>query len=196
MEIFSLGLGGWLRRLSRRNPLVRTSDRIEATAALIVFIVALLAIPVVGTVGTAIYDGLAHRFAADRFSRQEVVATVSDDSSLKPMPYEKPFVTTIKWQFAGHPFTDEVRTSDRVKAGERQTIWIDTEGNRTMKPLANQDAATEAVASAFGLWFTTVGVAAAALTVLRIRLNRRRSVDWDRELQDLADNGGRTDHNA
>ena len=76
------------------------------------------------------------------------------------------------------------------------TIWIDTEGNRTKEPLSDQNAATEAVVTAFGLWFATVGLAAAAWTILRIRLNRLRYAGWDRELDDLADNGGRTNHNT
>jgi hypothetical protein len=46
------------------------------------------------------------------------------------------------------------------------------------------------------LWFAAVGVATAAWTVLRIRLDRLRYADWDRELDDLADNGGRTNRNA
>lgn len=88
---------------------------------------------------------------------------------------------------------DELRT-DRMKAGERVNVWINAEGSRTTKPRTDQDAATEAVVSGFGLWFATVGLAAAAWNVLRLRLNRRRYADWDRELDKLADNGGRTNH--
>ena len=67
--------------------------------------------------------------------------------------------------------------------------------SRTVKPLTDQDAATEAAVTAFGLWFAAVGVATAAWTVLRIRLDRMRYADWDRELDDLADSGGRTNLN-
>jgi hypothetical protein len=195
MQTFTPSLGSWLRRLSARNPLVRTSDRIEAAAMLLVFVVALLATPVAGALGTATYDNLTDRFAADRLNRQEVTATATDDSILAPRAYEEPFLTPIRWQFAGNDYTEEVRTY-RMKAGEQLTIWIDTEGNRTKKPLTDENAATEAVVTAFGLWFATVGVAAAAWTILRIRLNRLRYAGWDRELDDLADNGGRTNHNT
>ena len=101
MQTFTLSFGSWLRRLSVRNPLVRTSDRIEAAAILLVFVVALLAAPVAGAVGTVVYDNLTHRFAADRLTRHEVAATVTHDSSLAPQAYEKPFLTPIQWQFAG-----------------------------------------------------------------------------------------------
>jgi hypothetical protein len=195
MQTFTVGFGSWLRRLDMRNPLVRTSDRIEAAATLLVFLVAILAVPVAGFVGTAVYDDLAHRFAADRLNRQEVMATATGDSILAPRAYEEPFLTPSRWQFAGSDHTEEVRTY-RMKAGEQLTIWIDTEGNRAKKPLTNENAATEAVVTAFGLWFATVGVAAAAWIVLRIRLNRLRNAGWNRELDDLADNGGRTNYNA
>ena len=50
MQTFTLSFGSWLRRLTVRNPLVRTSDRIEAAAVLLIFVVALLAAPVAGSV--------------------------------------------------------------------------------------------------------------------------------------------------
>jgi hypothetical protein len=77
MQAFTPSLGSWLRRLSARNPLVRGSDRVEAGAILLVLIVALLAAPVAGALGTATFDNLTHRFAADRLNRQEVMATVA-----------------------------------------------------------------------------------------------------------------------
>ena len=195
MQTFTLTLGGWLRRLDRRNPLVRGNDRIEVVAALLVFIVVILAAPVSGSVGTVFYDNLKDRSAADRLTRHEVVATVADDSYVAPQPYEKPFLTPIQWELGATVHTDEVRT-DRMKAGEQLNVWIDSEGKRTKNPLSDQDAATEAVVTAFGLWFATVGIAAAAWTMVRLRLNRRRYADWDRELDDLVDNGGRTNHNT
>lgn len=196
MQTFTLGLGSWLRRLAVRHPLVRASDRIEAVAGLIVVLVALVAVPVAGAVGTAVHDSLVHTFAADRISKHEVVATVTHPSSLDPQPYDKPFVTSIQWQFGGRVLTADVRTSDSMKAGQQQMIWVDSAGNRTGKPLTDQNAATEAVVVAVGLWLAVAGTAAGAWAVLRMRLDRSRYADWDRELDDLADNGGRTNHNT
>lgn len=195
MQSFTLTVGSWIRRLNGRNPLVRASDRIEVAAALLVLMVALLAAPVSGSVGTLYYDNLKDRAAADRLIQHEVAATATDDSYVAPQPYEEPFLTPIQWQLGATVHTDEVRT-DRMKAGEQLNVWIDSEGKRTKNPLSDQDAATEAVVSAFGLWFAAVGVAAAAWTIVRLRLNRRRYADWDRELDDLVDNGGRTNHNT
>lgn len=196
MQTFTLGLGSWLRRLAARHPLVRASDRIEAVAGLIVVVVALLAVPVAGAVGTAVHDSLVHSFAADRISKHEVAATVTHGSSLDPQPYDKPFLTQIHWQFGGRIITDDIRTADKMKVGQQQTIWIDAAGNRTAKPGSDRNAATEAVIVAVGLWLAVAGTGVGAWAVLRMRLDRSRYADWDRELDDLADNGGRTNHNT
>ncbi len=196
MQTFTLGVGSWLRRLATRNPLVRATDRIEAAAMLLVVVMALLAAPVAAAMGTAIHDDLVHRFATDRLSRHEVSATVTEESTLMPQAYEKPFLATVRWESAGTVHTGELRTSDRVKAGDRQSIWIDNTGNRIAPPLTDRDAAVEAVAGAFGLWFAAVGVASAAWIVLRMRLNRWRHAGWDREFRELADNDGRTNRNT
>lgn len=195
MHMFTLGLGSWWRCLRGRNPLVRVSDRVEAATGLLVIVVALLAAPVAGAMGTAAHDSLVHRYAADRAARQQVAATVTADSTLAPLAYEEPFLTPVRWEFARAVHTAEVRTY-HMKAGEHVTIWIDTKGDRIAKPLTDDNAATQAVVTGFGLWFAAVGVASAIWTVLRLRLNRSRSAAWDRALDDLADNGGRTNRGA
>ena len=195
MEEFTIGLGSRLRCLTARNPLVRASDRVEAAGLLVVFTVALLVAPVAGATGTAAYDSLAHRYAGDRAARQQVTATVTDDSAAAPQVYEEPFLTPIRWEYAGAVHTAEARTA-QMKAGEQLSLWIDTRGDQTTKPLTNENAATEAVVTGFGLWFASVGVTSAAWTVLRLRLNQSRYADWDRELDDLADDGGRTNRSA
>lgn len=195
MQMFTLGLGSWLRCLSGRNPLVRVSDRVEAAAVLVAVTVALLAAPIAGAMGTAAHDALARQYAIDRAARKQVTATVTEDSMLAPQAYQEPFLTQIRWDFAGAVHTAEVRTY-HMKAGEPVSIWIDTRGDLTTKPLTDENAATEAVVTGFGLWFTAVGVVTAVWTVLRLRLNHSRSAGWDRALDDLADNGGRANRDA
>ncbi len=195
MQMFTLSFGSWLRCLRGRNPLVRVSDRIEATAALLLITAALLAAPIAGAMGTAAHDTLARQYATDRAARQQVTATVTEDSTLAPRAYEEPFLTSVRWEFASAVHTAEVRTH-HMRAGEHVSIWIDTRGDRTTKPLTDENAATEAVVTGFGLWFAAVGVVTAIWAVLRLRLNRSRSAAWDRELDDLADNGGRANRNA
>ncbi|WP_123024456.1 Rv1733c family protein [Mycolicibacterium stellerae] len=196
MQTFTFGLGSWPRRLAARSPLVRGSDRIEAVAALLVVVIALLAAPVAAAAGTVIHDNLSHRSATERVSRHEVAATVTEDSTLIPEPFATPFFATVRWEFGGTMHTGELRTSGRVKAGETTSVWVDSDGRRASAPMTDSAAALDSIACAFGLWFSAVGVAAAAWIVLRIRLNRWRHAGWDRELRDLADNDGRTNRNA
>ncbi|RDH78163.1 hypothetical protein DVS77_12510 [Mycolicibacterium moriokaense] len=195
MQTFTLTLGCWLQRLIGRNSLVRGSDRVETVAVLLVVAVALLAAPLAGAMGTATHDSLARRFAEDRATRQEVVAIVTDDSTVAPRVYEELFLTPVRWQLAGAPHTAQVLT-DRKKAGDRVRVWIDARGELTTKPLTDHNAASGAVVTGFGVWFAVVGVASAAWFGLRRRLDRARYADWDRELAQLADDGGRTNRNA
>ncbi|GAA2777033.1 hypothetical protein [Mycolicibacterium pallens] len=63
MQTFTLTTGRWLQRLIGRNPIVRGSDRLEAGALVVVLIVALLALPLAGAVGTAVFDARTHTAA-------------------------------------------------------------------------------------------------------------------------------------
>lgn len=193
MQTFTLGLGSWMRCLVARNPLVRGSDRVEAVAVLVVVLVSLLSVPVVGAVGTATNDSLTRHYAMARATRHEVTATVTEDSLLAPLSYERPFLTPVRWTYDGAERTGKIRTH-RMKSGEATSIWVDADGELTSPPLPDEAAATEAVMTGFGLWIAAVGVSSAAFTALRLRLNRSRAAAWDRALEDLADNGGRSDH--
>ena len=195
MQTFTLGPGLWLRRLLARNPLVRASDRVQAAAVLVILIVALLAVPVAGAVGTEVYDDLVHTFGAAQRDRHEVQAVATRDSVARPQELELRFLTPIQWQSAGAAHTDDVRTG-RMKIGEQLMIWVDNAGSRTTEPLTDKDAAAQAIVAAFLLWSGAVGVATTAWAMLGMRLNRARYRDWDRELDDLADNDGRTNKNA
>ena len=196
MQTFALTTGSWLRRLVARSPLVRASDRIEAAAMLIVLVAAVLVIPFVGALGTAIYDSRIHTIAAERPTRHEVEATATRDSSVTRVPYQSSFLTPLEWEFSGHAHTDTVSTRHPMKVGDQTSIWVDTAGERTEPPRSSEDAATDAVAAAFGLWVAVVGLGVAAWALLRLRLDRMRYAAWDRELDDLADNGGRSNRNA
>ena len=61
METFTLApVGGWIVRAFGRNPLVRTSDRIEALLLILAVAVALAAAPIAGAIGTAVYEARSH----------------------------------------------------------------------------------------------------------------------------------------
>ncbi|ART72093.1 hypothetical protein BTO20_29260 [Mycobacterium dioxanotrophicus] len=189
METFTLNAGTWIRRLATHGPLVRTSDRIEAAVALLVLILVLFAVPVAGALGTTAYDTRAHEYAAQRLTSHRVDAITTDGSSPSKMRYQDAFVTPVQWQFAGKQHIDTIRTPVRLKPGDHKPVWVDAAGNRTVAPLTDRDAAIDAVSIAIASWIAVAGAGAAVLVVVHSRVNRRRYAGWDRELEDLADNG-------
>jgi hypothetical protein len=48
-----------------RNPLVRVTDRLEALVIVLAIVVSLLAAPVAGAVGTAVYDARRQQYEAE-----------------------------------------------------------------------------------------------------------------------------------
>ena len=57
METFTVGLGDrWWSRVGSRNPLVRSSDRIEAMVLSLAVLLTLVAVPIAGAIDTFVYD--------------------------------------------------------------------------------------------------------------------------------------------
>lgn len=195
MHVFANGFGVFLRRLTARNPLVRVTDRFEALALFAVGAVMILTVPVAGAMGTATYDRLSETFAAERLVRQDVDATAVADSREDPEPYQTLYVTTVTWTYNGVTHEDDVRTH-RINAGDTVVISVDGAGNRTARLPTDDDAAVQAVLTALGLWFAAVAASGLSWLLLRMRLNHLRSTAWDRELDDLADNGGRANNST
>ncbi len=195
MQSFMHSLTVWVRRLTARNPLVRATDLLEASALFLIGAVAILTIPIAGAIGTATYDHLTHTYAAERMSRHQIDATVASDSREMPEPYENPFITPITWTYNGDTHTDEIRTG-QLRAGDTVTIVVDGTGKRRAPVPTDADAAAQAVMAALLMWSTVAGAAVGAGLLLRMRLNHLRFSAWDRELQDLADNGGRANNST
>ena len=192
MQTFTLGLGVWFQRLVARNPLVRSSDRVENIAVLLIVALTVLAIPVAGAAGTALHDDLARQFAAQRSERTELRATAVSDSTSVSQASGTSFRTQIQWQFAGTTHTDSVRTAD-LHAGDPVNIWVDRDGQRVPAPLTDDEAVSQAVVAALTGWLAVAGTGAGAWALLRHRLDRARYAEWDRALDDLAGNDdGRT----
>jgi hypothetical protein len=195
MQTFTLTMGRWLRCLVARNPLVRVSDRMEAAAIFVLLIAAVVVVPVAGAVGTAVYDSRVDAFAAERLTVHEVETTATHDT-VTTLGYRSSNSTPRQWQFARRTHTGMVSTPENMAVGEQTSIWVDASGGHTERVPSGTDAAIEAVMAAFGLWAAVAAAGTAAWALLRLRLNRMRYAGWDRELDDLADNGGWTNHNA
>ncbi|MBX7450498.1 hypothetical protein GR927_21145 [Mycolicibacterium sp. 3033] len=183
----------WRSRLSGHHPLVRFDDRVEAVGLLVVIAAALFALSPAGSVRTSVHEQFSRTFAAQRAEWQPVEAVVTGGSRVTAQVYDSPYLTPIRWQLDGVTHTDEVRTP-KMAVGEHLTIWVDPAGNRRAPPLTDRDAAVQSVIAAVAVWLTLAGTALAAWSVLRMRLDRRRNAEWDRDLRRLTDNGGRTNN--
>jgi len=196
MQTFTLTLGSWMRRLLAGNAVVRTSDRVEAVAMFLALLFSILAVPVAGAAGTAVYDNRIHVFADERMARHEVEATATHDSSVTALPYQFSYVSEVRWEFAGQIHAGVASTRSRMKVGDQTSVWVDAAGEFASPPQGDKDAAAEAVMAALGLWVAMAGAATAAYALLRAHLNHLRHAAWDRALADLADNDGRTNHST
>ena len=80
MDTFTVRLPRWpiLLRLLGRDPLVRTTDRIEALVLVLAVVVSLLAAPIAAAIGTAVYDTSRRTYAEQAHTRHTVAATVTD----------------------------------------------------------------------------------------------------------------------
>ena len=78
---FVARLPKWSIVLFGRNPLVRTSDWVEALVLVLTVFVSLLAVPIACAVGTAVHDSHQQLYAEQAQTRHNVTATVTDDNA-------------------------------------------------------------------------------------------------------------------
>lgn len=202
MDNFTFGAArGWALRLFGRHPLVRVSDRIEAFATAFAVVVAVLAIPVVGAVGTSVHDARARVYAEQAATWHQVTATASQDSTAIVRPNTITFVVRARWNASGTNHDSTISWPTSAKAGDRTSIWVDAGGEAVDGPAVPGRAGVDAVGAAVSLWLGIVLAVSGLAFVVRWRLNRARFAAWDRALQasvdgDSADDGGRPNRSS
>jgi hypothetical protein len=136
MQMRALGLGfrRWCRSLGARNALVRSSDRREARALLIVIALSLIVIPAAAAAGSAVYDGRVKTFATERLARPQIAVLATTDSAPANVGYSKYQVTPVRWNSGHDAHTDQLLSTYTVKAGVSQSIWVDASGNQVEAP--------------------------------------------------------------
>ncbi|OBF28926.1 hypothetical protein A5724_26295 [Mycobacterium sp. ACS1612] len=188
-----LTVSWWRWRLAQargRNPLVRSSDRVEV-AVLAVAVVALLAvIPFAGAVGTAVHDEHAKMYAEQNLDRHRVAATATADS--KPNPRGTAARVEARWQAGDIETAGLVTYRAPVKDGSQVDIWVDKDGRQVSPPAQSWQAGADAVVAAVGLWLCAAGIAALVVALVRGGLRHARYNAWNREIVDLVREDGRT----
>ena len=195
MDTFTLRLPRWptLLRLLGRDPLVRTTDRIEALVLVLAIVVSLLAIPIAAAVGTAVYDSNRHLYAEQAHTRHTVAATVSDVPASQIL---RTGTTTVaaRWTAAGAEHTGTVKAQLTTKAGDTVEIWVDDNGAQVPAPTPTTRAAVDAVTGAVVIWICVAAIAATLFTATRAVCDRIRFTGWQHDLDSMVGNGDGHQH--
>jgi hypothetical protein len=195
----SIHLWWILRAFGRRNPLVRTIDRVELFVIALGILIALVATACAGALGTAVHEERSRTYLAEAQTRHTVMATAADDSTTvsatdRNAPGSQAtrnWVTSVnaRWQINGIQHTDGFTVDKPVKAGEPLTIWVDGKGNRVEAPTPTSQAGADAIGAAYAVWQTAVLAVIGSVCWTRSRLDRRRFAGWERDLRRLVYDG-------
>lgn len=184
MDTFTLDPGRWrIGRLFGRNPLLRRVDRIEALVVLVALVVSLVAIPIAGVLGLAVYGARDRVYARQAHDRHRVIAKVTsafvEDWGVS--------VVQARWPLPAGERTGTLTLASRAKAGDSVDIWVDQDGNPVVPPTPGWLAVGEGLGTV-ALALLAVGLTmAAAVAAVRSRLDRARDAAWERDIQCLAD---------
>lgn len=183
MQTFTANPPRWLSMLCGRNPLIRVSDRLEAFALVLTIVLALLAAPVAGAAGTAVYDSRSRHHAEQAQSRTAVTATVTG------LPARSdPTRVQARWFAAGAEHTGLVQARSAPRTGESFEISVNQDGSYAGPP--PMSAAREAVLVALAVWLNATAAVALAFASIRRVLNHRRLSAWRPELVHARGGGG------
>lgn len=181
------GIGVWWHRLVGRHPLVRRADRAEAWVWVAALAVIGLATPVAIAVGSAVHDIRSDIYAQEAEDRFEVTATAVDDGFVEvgPGPAEVSFVVRATWTYAGTDHEDLVDWPDPAETGDRQSIWVDRQGQQARPPSSPSRADGDAVGVGVSAWIgVTAVVISIAYTIVGL-VDRRRTSEWTREFASM-----------
>jgi hypothetical protein len=180
-------------RLFSRNPLVRTSDRIETVVVALAVVLVIIATACAGVVGTAIYDAKAQTYREQAQTRHAVMATAVTDGEPAVLPETTAFTVQARWRLNGVDHADLLGWNTSAKAGEQLPIWVDDLGNRVEKPSPVERAAVDALSTAVVGWLIVIAATAQVVVVVRAHASRMRDAQWERDIRLLVDeDGGRT----
>ncbi|MDX8147286.1 hypothetical protein SK854_34615 [Lentzea sp. BCCO 10_0061] len=179
-------------RLVRRafpghNPLATFGDRIEGGVLALGVVVALLAVPVAGAVGSEIYATHVSRVGAEQKSRIQVDAVLAEAApSMDGAVGSEALIETTEavatWHLPGGlARKGVVRAPYGAEAGTTLRIWVDLSGEPTEPPMTNQGAAFNAIFSALLLWGLIAGAMALLYGLVRFACMRIRLRWWQLE---------------
>ncbi|NKQ52058.1 hypothetical protein HFP15_04100 [Amycolatopsis sp. K13G38] len=172
-------LGAW------RNPLARSSDRIELAAVAVALLLALLAIPVALSVGSTARADALRAAAAQQATRTQTTAVLlvrAPDAAPSEVQPATPVTVNAVWRLPDGSDRTGVITADAgTPQGAHVPIWTDPAGNPVQPPLTASNATGLGVAAAVFAWVGFVAALALLCWLARFALDRARAAAWTRE---------------
>ncbi|MFJ9038726.1 hypothetical protein ACIRF8_19305 [Streptomyces sp. NPDC102406] len=175
-------------RTARDNPLRRRSDVIEARAALLLAVLAVLVAPLLG----ALSGWAAHADARDRARAEHGARHMQRARLLEAAPEFVPSTTgvqdaatypvTVRWSDGrGRTITALAPVEAGLDRGDPTTVWLDLHGGVTTAPWGSGDIWSHTLAAGFLVAAVTAGFAVTSRLVLHRVLDRRRLAAWERD---------------
>jgi hypothetical protein len=180
--------GRWFRRLVRglrpdRNPLRRTSDRVETYLLAGLFVAAAAGAPFAAQAAShAAYTAALRAEQAQLATRHQVRAVLTQAADATADGYGLSNLVPVRaaWMsVTGAKRTGQILAESGVPKGTSVTIWTDTTGNLASPPLQPSQVAGQGDVAAFGA-IAGIGVLYLCGTgAVRYVLYRRRMAAWD-----------------
>ncbi|MFD7643394.1 hypothetical protein ACFV4P_22380 [Kitasatospora sp. NPDC059795] len=165
----------------RKNPLRRSSDRLQWWAARLLLVVAIGGVPAALAVGLAVHQDQARAVREEAATRHPQTARLLAD-----VPVAVGVTTTraaVAWNTDGADHRASAVVTAGQPAGTPVRIWLDDDGQVVPQPAGAGEAAAVAVTAAL---LTATAVPLLSILAWRgvsILLDRRRYAGWDAEWQ-------------
>ncbi len=169
---------------------------------LIVVVLGLLtALPLSGLIGSTTYRGQLAVSVEQQATRHLATATLVENAPSPVPATDGAYLganggTTgvqARWTLpGGAEQVGMVNADPGATAGTRVPVWLSDTGNVVPAPMTASDAVTTSILAAMFSWIVAALGLAALYWVVRLILDRRRAVHWDREWLHAGDRWARS----
>ncbi|MBY8861073.1 hypothetical protein K7711_31675 [Nocardia sp. CA2R105] len=181
-----------------RNPLLRSSDRLQAVLRILAALVILAAVPVSCSFGTALYTQAVTQIKAGNAAQTAVTGTLEADpadavSSTAArgsgVVVDEDWHAPVVWIRDGKKDSATVMVPATARRGGQVQVWLGPDGRPSAGPLPTSAAAFRGIGSAVALLAVVVTAVVFATWGVDRLLDWRRSVRWEAEWR-LVDRNG------
>lgn len=173
--------------LPGRNPLARGADRLQGGLLIAVIALGLLLVPIMLTVGSVTYVGLAEKGEQQARTWHQTVAVLTEDAPAvgadgPGVPAATSSRVMAEWRLPnGATYTGRVPAVTGSRAGTKVTVWLDEQGKPVDSPVETSDAVAAGVLVAVTGWFVATGLLTLVYYRVSRLLDRRRLRSWEQE---------------